>query len=192
MPSAGVALVVTRSAGAGTRHGVLVAAGIVLADLSFVAMALLGMTLVAEVMGGFFSAIRVLAGLYLIWFGITLLRKPKVAAPETAPQETRGSPSLLVSFLSGLLLTFGDVKAIIFYASLFPALFDLRSFTGWEIAAIGAITIVTVGGTKLLYALFARRLALRLQHRHRGLAEKARPAAGVCMIGAGAWVITKP
>jgi threonine/homoserine/homoserine lactone efflux protein len=51
IPSASVALVVTRSATLGIKNGISVACGIVLGDLIFVALAILGMSVLAETMG---------------------------------------------------------------------------------------------------------------------------------------------
>ena len=69
IPSASVALVVTRSATFGVANGIAVAAGIVLADLLFIALVLLGLTVLAETMGGFFMLVRYAGALYLVWLG---------------------------------------------------------------------------------------------------------------------------
>lgn len=74
VPSASVALVVVRSSTAGFLNGCAVAAGIVIGDLIFVLLAVIGMAALAEVMGSLFMILRYVAGAYLIWFGINLLR----------------------------------------------------------------------------------------------------------------------
>lgn len=48
MPSASVALVVTRSATLGVANGLAVSAGIVLGDLVFITFAIFGLSVVAE------------------------------------------------------------------------------------------------------------------------------------------------
>ena len=58
LPSASVALVVTRSATLGIPNGMAVAAGIVTGDLAFVMLAAAGLSVLAESMGYLFSAIR--------------------------------------------------------------------------------------------------------------------------------------
>ena len=110
-PSASVALVVARTSTGGLPSGGAVAAGIVLGDLVFVGLAILGMTALAEAMGGLFLVMRYLAAAYLIWFGIGLLRS-QPARPEAS--SSRAASTLPASFLSGLLLTLGDIKAIFF------------------------------------------------------------------------------
>lgn len=187
VPSTSVALVVARSSTAGFLNGAAVTAGIVAGDLVFVCLAVLGMAALAEIMGGLFLAIRYLAGAYLIWFGISLLR----SAPSAQMSVTgRSASTHSASFISGLLLTLGDVKAIVFYASLFPAFVDMASLTTADIAMIVAITVVTVGGVKLGYAYGACRISALAGHLRGQRAAKF--AAGGCMIGAGVYLVAKP
>ncbi len=67
IPSTSVALVVTRSATLGASNGIAVAIGIVLGDLTFILLVLLGMSVVAETMAGVFLTIKYVGGTYLLW-----------------------------------------------------------------------------------------------------------------------------
>ncbi|GAB5561516.1 MAG: LysE family translocator [Synoicihabitans sp.] len=186
IPSASVALVVTRSVTYGVRNGISVACGIVMGDLVFVALAILGMGFLAETMGSFFVVLRYVAGAYLIWLGVTIIRsKDKVNL--TQPDVSK--LSLLASFVSGLLLTLGDIKAILFYASLFPAFVDMTNLRASEVVGIVVVTIVAVGGVKIFYALSAQQIAQRFQNPKAQKLTKS--TAGCCMVGAGAYIITK-
>ena len=186
VPSASVLLVVARSGTAGFKHGAAVTAGIVTGDLVFVFLAILGMTVLAEVAGGFFLLLRYFAAAYLIWFGIGILRaKPLLAADFSVRQ----SASLATSFLSGFILTLGDIKAIFFYASLFPAFIDLTTITTLDITIVSILTIVAVGGVKLVYAYSASKMMFS------ACGFKGQPAikitAGSFMIGAGTYLMVK-
>ncbi|WP_339800431.1 LysE family translocator [uncultured Marinobacter sp.] len=186
VPSTSVALVVARSSTAGFLNGGAVAAGIVVGDLVFVFLAVLGMAALAEVMGSFFLILRYLAGAYLIWFGISLLKSRPSSQVEASG---RLATTLSASFFSGLILTLGDVKAILFYASLFPAFVDLATIKTPDIAIIVVLTIVAVGGVKLGYAYFAMRVASFA----RGLNAERPVKVAACgfMVGAGAYLIAK-
>ncbi|WP_232318761.1 LysE family translocator [Halomonas sp. GT] len=186
VPSTSVALVVARASSAGFSNGCAVAAGIVVGDLIFVLLAVLGMTALADVVGSFFLILRYLAGAYLIWFGISLIRSKATLQVEYS---SRSASKLSASFFSGLLLTLGDVKAIFFYASLFPIFVDLATIQTQDVAVITMITIVTVGGIKLGYAYFAGVVAsFGINHR----AERAvKVAAGGLMVGTGLYLIAK-
>ncbi len=186
VPSTSVALVIVRSSTAGFSNGAAVAAGIVVGDLIFVFLAILGMAAIAEMMGTLFVILRYLAGAYLIWFGISLLKsKPSVNVANSG----RSVSTLSASFLSGLFLTIGDVKAIVFYASLFPAFVDLTTITTLDMAIIVGLTVVAVGGVKLGYAYSATKVVS-----FAGKFKSERPVkitAGGLMIGAGAYLLAK-
>lgn len=191
LPSSSVALVVARSALSGVRHGLAVAVGIVAGDLIFMAMAILSMAALASQFGALFALIKYAAGFYLIWFGIGLIREQGTKASgqeEGALQVRRGG--LLASFAAGLLLTLGDIKAIFFYASLLPTFVDLGALSGADIALFAVITMVSVGGVKVVYALGARRLASAAT----GFAyrKQAKTLAGAFFVAAGGYLMLKP
>ena len=66
IPSSSVLLVVTQSTALGLRNGVATAAGVVAGDLLLMAIAILGMTALAQQMGAFFVVVKYLAAGYLI------------------------------------------------------------------------------------------------------------------------------
>ena len=185
LPSTSVALVVVRSARLGVAHGLWVAAGIVVADLLFAVLALWGMTELAQQLGGVFTLVRIAAGVWLVWFGITLIRSRGTALKA----ESINGSSKTVSFLAGLAVTLGDIKAIVFYASLFPLFVDMHSPDAMDLVAVLLITVFSVGGVKAVYALLAQRITL---HRNPGLQQPLSIVAGGTMIGAGTWLVTRP
>lgn len=187
MPSTSVALVVARSATINLANGIAVTMGIVLGDLIFVVLALLGLTALSELMGGFFVAIKFAAGIYLIWFGIGLIRSRTKNWTCTYSGTSKG---MLASFLAGLFVTLGDIKAIVFYASLFPAFIDISALTLPDTALILFVTAMTVGGVKLAYAFAATKVMAISQML--GSGNKARLASSALMVGAGTYLIAKP
>jgi threonine/homoserine/homoserine lactone efflux protein len=191
LPSTSVAFVVTRTATTGLRSGAAAAAGIVTGDLIFVLLAVLGLTTLAETTGAFFAVFKYAGGAYLIWTGVQLLRaRPTLhlAAPR-APSVGSTLATVWTSYLAGLVITLGDVKAILFYASLFPAFVTMDALMPAHVAAILVITALTVGGVKLAYAFLAQRIVARLQQP--GLQRTARVTAGSVMIGTGTVLIAK-
>ncbi|ESA33577.1 threonine efflux protein [Leptolyngbya sp. Heron Island J] len=186
IPSTSVALVVTRSATSGLWHGAAVSVGIVLGDLIFALLAILGLTVLSELMGALFLLIRYAAGVYLIWFGINLIRSRNQTIQLKRSSSTGG---LIASFLTGLLVTLGDVKAIFFYASLFPTFLELSNLGYGEIAWVLGVIIVTVGGVKLTYAVLAKKVATIA--RRFSIAKQAKVASGSLMIGSGTYLIIR-
>ena len=186
MPSTSVALVVAHSATMNLANGAAVAMGIVLGDLIFVVLAILGLTALSELMGGFFFAVKIAASMYLIWFGISLIRSR--AKNLTCKYSGTGS-GMLASFFAGLFVTLGDVKAIVFYASLFPVFIDIAALTLPDIALILFITAATVGGVKLAYAFAATKVMA--VSKKLGAGNKVRRASGALMICTGTYLIVK-
>ncbi len=186
IPSSSVALVVARSLTHGIPNGISVSVGIVLGDTIFILLVVFGLSVVAESMGWLFLAIKYIGATYLIWLGLTLfLSKPTTV--EVEKNTKKGD--LITSFFAGLFLTLGDVKAIFFYISLFPAFIDLGELTLTDAVVVLLIDIIIVGGVKIFYAFSARKVS-SISKRH-GLENKTKKIAGGFMIGAGSYIIVK-
>ena len=186
MPSTSVALVVTRSATLGVGNGVAVAAGIVLGDWVFVILAIFGLSVVAETMGSLLMLVKYMGAAYLIWLGFSLIKSKKTRLITNNPMR-RGS--LMASFLAGIVLTLGDIKAIFFYVSLFPMFIDIAELQAIDALIIMAVTTASVGGVKVIYAFSAAKIASLAE----GLKfeNAARKTAGSFMIGAGGYIFAK-
>ncbi|WP_438969721.1 LysE family translocator [Methylophaga sp.] len=187
LPSTSVALVITRSVTLGIGDGVAAAVGICLADLFFILLVMFGLSLVAETMGNFFLVIKYMGASYLVWLGFSfLVTKPQISVMVNA---TNGKSSLISSFLGGLVLTLGDVKAIFFYLSLFPLFIDLASLQITDVFLVMWITIISVGGVKIIYVLMARKILVLVQgHSFETVAKKT---IGVFWVAVGGYILTK-
>ncbi|NOY71939.1 MAG: LysE family translocator [Gammaproteobacteria bacterium] len=187
VPSTSVALVVTRSATLGVANGVAVATGIVLGDLVFIMLAIFGLSMVAETMGSMFIVIKILGGAYLLWLGFSLLTSNSSSTVRSKHPNSKSS--LIASFMAGFLLTLGDIKAIVFYASLMPVFMDLSVLKASEILVVIFVTIFCVGGVKVIYVLLANKVTAYALSRK--IENKARKVAGGFIVGAGSYLIIK-
>ena len=160
IPSVSVLAVTARAAAFGFRHGLATALGIVAGDIIFILIAVYGLVLIAGLMGNQFNLIKYIGGAYLIWLGLSLWR----ADTRARKSEIQGQSSLTSSFLTGLLITLGDQKAILFYLGFFPAFIDLEIMTPVDTLTIIAIAIIGVGGAKVVYAALAVRASQMLQN----------------------------
>ena len=160
VPSVSVLAVTARAAAFGFTHGLFTALGIVVADILFILVAVYGLALIAEMMGDQFRLIQYIGAAYLIWLGISLWRaEVKARAADSVQQSSWSS-----SFLTGLLITLGDQKAILFYLGFFPAFIDLSVMTPVDTLIIVLIAILSVGGAKLVYAFLADRASLMFKN----------------------------
>lgn len=153
MPSLSVIAVTARAAAAGFRQGAWVTLGIVAGDTVFIVLAISGLQWLAAVLGDGFVWLKYLGGAYLLWLGFRLWR----AEPAVDAQAAGGAGAAASSFMSGLLLTLADQKAILFYLGFFPAFVDLAALTRADALAVVIIAVVAVGGGKLAYAAAAGR-----------------------------------
>jgi threonine/homoserine/homoserine lactone efflux protein len=190
VPSVSVLAVTARAATFGFVHGLFTALGIVVADILFILVAVYGLALIAELMGDQFRLIQYIGAAYLIWLGISLWRADAQARASEQVQQSSWSSS----FLTGLLITLGDQKAILFYLGFFPAFIDLSKMTPVDTLIIVLIAILAVGGAKLVYAFLADRASLMFKNSRalRGiniLAAVIMIAVGITLLlKAGQWI----
>lgn len=153
VPSLSVLAVTARAAAAGFGQGAWVTLGIVAGDTVFIVLAIFGLQWLAAALGDAFVWLKYLGAVYLLWLGFRLWR----ADPVIEAQAVGGAGAAASSFMSGLLLTLGDQKAILFYLGFFPAFIDLPALTLADALAVVVIAAIAVGGVKLTYAAAASR-----------------------------------
>lgn len=156
IPSISVLTVTTRAATFGFIHGIFTTIGILVGDIIFIIIAIAGLSFLAETMGNLFIVIKYIGSTYLIFLGIKLYKLKS----EDMTMEKVTESSLFSSFLAGLSITLADQKAILFYLGFFPAFLDLSKISYLDIGIIIIITIFSVGGVKLIYALIADKIWL--------------------------------
>ena len=182
VPSVSVLAVSSRSMSFGFAHGAATALGVVAGDLVFILLALFGLAMLAEALGGFFFLVELLAGAGLVGLGVTTWRMQARELNVDVPSEA----SLVSSFLVGFVLTLGDQKAVFFYLGFLPAFVDLQA-AGWrEAGAIALVTVFAVGGVKLVYAAWAAQAGRVFG---RGVARGMNRLAACVMIAIGAYLL---
>jgi threonine/homoserine/homoserine lactone efflux protein len=153
-PGPAVTAIVARAIADGPRPAMAINAGVVTGDLLFFALAAAGMAAAARSLGGLFDVLRILGAVYLAWQGVALWR----AAPRVAATASTGHEShLWRNYGAGLLLMFGHVQAMLFYAALLPGFVDLPSLAWRDVALLALMLIIVIGGVNTGYALLAAR-----------------------------------
>lgn len=185
VPSVSVLTVTARAASLGFVHGAFTALGVVAGDLLFILLALFGLALLVEALDGLFGLVRLLGGACLIGLGVALWRS---GTGRAAGAQAVGA-SLPASFLTGLLVTLADQKAVLFYFGLLPAFVSLDALTRLDVAAVSATAILAVGGVKLGYAYAAHRAGLLIGA---GAGRAMNRAAAGLLFATGLFVILSP
>jgi threonine/homoserine/homoserine lactone efflux protein len=103
--------------------------------------AVLGLGFIAQTFGTALHVIKFLGVAYLLYLAWRMWNAP--VGPEADAIPDRDSPVLL--FLSGLAVTLGNPKIMVFYLALLPSIFDLSA-----IAALGLMELVVVAVAVLM------------------------------------------
>jgi threonine/homoserine/homoserine lactone efflux protein len=157
-PGPGIAAIVARVLGRGTRGAVAFTAGLAIGDVVWLTFAVVGLAAIAQAFHGIFLVIKYAGAAYLLYLAYKLWTAPTVPYGIEA-HATREHPAKL--FLGGLAVTMGNPKVMVFYLALLPTLLDLTQLTplgyaGLVVATLAVLTLVFSG--YILLAARARRL----------------------------------
>jgi threonine/homoserine/homoserine lactone efflux protein len=183
-PGPGVFASVAKAVSDGFRSSLIFIGGLVIGDILFFSLALLGMTAISKLMGQLFLIIKIFGGLYLIYLGINTIRNRQARALSRKNNQRR-----YTSIISGLFVTLGNPKPILFYASIVPTIINIKEIHINEVLAI--IVIITVVSYVVigLYCYLAT-LSKSLMKNSR-IQEKFNTMAGAVLISTGTYVILK-
>lgn len=143
IPGPGVIALVARALGSGFRPTLPMLFGLALGDVVYLSFAVLGLAYVASSFGAVFMVIKYLGAAYLAWMAVSFWR----AGVSTETVAARAAGDALSSFLTGLMVTLGNPKVIVFYLALLPTFLDLSTVTPADFAILVALTfaiLVTV------------------------------------------------
>ncbi len=93
------------------------------------------------------------------------------------------------NYTAGLLLMFGHVQAMLFYAALLPGFVDLASLTAADLLLLLLMLVVVIGGVNTCYALLAARARRFFTNERAQLALHR--TAGTLMLAAAALVLAR-
>ena len=122
-----------RALSGGFRAAWPVALGVVVGDVIWPFLAILGVTWIVSVYAGFMTLLRWVACVTFLIMGALIIRH----ADKTIAADIRLTrPGMWAGFLAGLAVILGNPKAILFYMGMLPGFFDLTQLTPTDIAAI--------------------------------------------------------
>jgi threonine/homoserine/homoserine lactone efflux protein len=138
-PGPGVFGAVSKALSGGFAAALIFIAGLVLGDTIFFLLALAGMSALSQAMGNLFFLIRITGGIYLVYLGIKMFRSGSFSDNTGR----HADESIIKTFTGGFLLTLGNPKPILFYASVLPAIIDLKDVHFIDAVLMIAIIIFT-------------------------------------------------
>ncbi len=127
------------------------ALGVAIGDMIWPYLAILGVSWIISVYGGFLIALKWVAVAMFLVMGVMLTRH----ADKTIGTDSRLTrPGMWAGFVAGLVVIIGNPKAILFYMGVLPGFFDLSALTGPDIVAIVILSFMMPLTGNLLLSLF--------------------------------------
>lgn len=185
IPGPGITAIVARALGSGFRETFFMGLGLVLGDMTYLTAVVLGLAFVAQTFTEIFLVIKIAGALYLGYIAWKLWTAGLLSTDVQAKKSS--SPGM--SFLSGLLVTLGNPKTMLFYVALVPTLIDLGSIGLYNYAMLLAATFVVLLAVLIPYMLLASRARTFLK-RPRALQILNRAAASI-LAGTAAFIAVR-
>lgn len=185
IPGPGMTAIVARALGSGFRETFFMGLGLVLGDMVYLTAVILGLAFVAQTFQEAFMVLKFAGAAYLLYIAW------KLWTAGLLPQDLQAkkSTSIGMSFLSGLFITLGNPKTMLFYVALVPTLIDIRGIGLPEYALLIGLTFTVLMAVLLPYILLASK-ARALLKRPSALTILNRTAAGI-LAGTAAMIATR-
>ena len=184
IPGPTILTVISYSMSHGRRANVPLVAAVALGDSTALMLSLLGLGVLLSTSAFWFTVVKVIGGLYLIFLGIKLLRAG-VSAPQTTTPAAPASRWRL--FASTYLVTALNPKGIVFFVAFLPQFISPAAPVGPQMWVLAATFVVLATINATLYAVFAANAGRAL-----GSARAQRRfnlAGGTLLSAAGMWAL---
>ncbi|HVE09394.1 MAG TPA: LysE family transporter [Paraburkholderia sp.] len=193
---------ITQLSLAGRRKlGAASALGVGTASTIWAALAMLGFAAVLQKIDWLYSGIRVAGALYLLWFGIKLLRSgmrrgdalPAASTPTPAIEandaDHAGEPGAhLRAWRSGLVTCLTNPKSCAYWTSVFATMMPAHAPLWFCGSVLAMISMLSIGWYSSVALMFANE---RTQRGYRKLRRPIDAACGAVFVGLGAKLIAE-
>jgi threonine/homoserine/homoserine lactone efflux protein len=147
IPRPGMTAIVARALGSGFRPTFLMGLGLILGDLC------------SQTFTTPFLIIKYLGALYLVYIAWKLWTAGLIAQNIEAKRST----SIGLSFLSGLLVTLGNPKTMLFYVALVPTLIPLEQIDASDYLVLVGATFIVLMAVLIPYIMLATQARMLLK-----------------------------
>lgn len=185
IPGPGIAAAVGKALGSGFRPAFYFLNGLVLGDLTYLTLAVLGLSAVASVFSEIFVVIKFAGAAYLVWLAWNFWR----AGIDPEELHARQGGGFWASFAGGYSVTLGNPKTIIFYMALLPTVVDLNAITMGSYAVFALLTVMVLYTVVIPYIALASKARAFLRN-PRALRILNRSAA-TAMASAAAFIVVR-
>lgn len=171
---------IARTLSSGFHGAWPLALGVVVGDVLWPFLAILGVSWIVSVYADFMTVLRWVACGTFIIMGLAVIRH---AGQSISTDSRLTRPGMWAGFLAGLVVILGNPKAVLFYMGMLPGFFDLTALTWADIAAICTLSFVVPLLGNLTLAVFIGRARALLTSP--AALKRTNLIAGCLLIGVG-------
>lgn len=186
IPGPQIVALVAHAMSSGYRRAFWMTAGMVIGDVLYLSAVLAGLAYIAESFSILLIAIKWAGVAYLSWLAVQFWRAGNVAYEGGLPNRVNRRFNALIS---GVLVTLGNPKSVLFYVALLPTIIDLDAIGTSDVVILLALTSVILSLAQLPFVILAAN-ARNVLRSPRALKIFNR-AAAVTMGGAAATIATR-
>ena len=181
IPGPTILLVLSYSIAHGRQATLPLVAGVALGDSVALSLSLIGLGTLLATSAFWFTVIKWLGGLYLVYLGLRLVFDARRAAPLTAPRTRPASPRRL--FGSAFIVTALNPKSVVFFTAFVPQFVTADRALVPQLAILEATFLTLAAISAALWAILAGEM--RARFRRPETVRLANRIGGGVMIGAG-------
>jgi len=186
IPGPTILLVLSYSIAHGRKATLPLVAGVALGDSLAITLSLIGLGTLLSASAFWFTMIKWIGGLYLIYLGVRLMRGATKPIQLQAPLAQQASPRKL--FANAFIVTALNPKSIVFFIALLPQFISAAHPAAPQLWILGItfVVLATIGATS--YALFAA--SIRRFLASPGAQKAYSHIGGGLLCGAGVWALS--
>lgn len=159
-PGPSVAALVAKILARGWREAAPFLVAMWVGELLWLALALAGLSALAESFQGVFTVIKYCGVVYLLYLAWKMWTAPAVVPSDGAPA---GFGSPIRTFMAGMAVTLGNPKIMVFYVALLPTLIDINSVVVMDWVVLLSVTFIVLAVIDSSYMALAARARLLLK-----------------------------
>lgn len=161
-PGPNFLVVVKNSIGVNRQVGLATAAAIGTGAVTYCLLSFWGLSALLASTPEVIWVIRILGGSYLVWMGYKMLRAKQRGDFSLEVEGNLPKISLWKGYREGLLTTFSNPKAFIFFTSLFTLVIDPSTPTALQLELIAMIGFLSWGWYSLVAVMFSQQSVKRV------------------------------
>jgi len=159
IPGPGMTAIAARALGSSFRATLPMGLGLATGDLIYLTAVILGLAVLAQEFGTVFMMIKYAGVLYLGWLAYSLW----TAGIRISDIHSTRPRNFATSYLSGLFITLGNPKTMLFYLALVPSILDLASISALDYVILSVATLVVLLAVIVPYILLASRIRMLMK-----------------------------